>query len=312
MTTMTFVQKATIKHGSKYEYNSVVYTGSHQKVKIACPAHGPFWQMATNHLSGQGCPKCHRNKPISTGLFVKKAISVHGLLYVYSNVQYAGSYQKVEIMCRVHGPFWQSPTSHLAGNGCPKCAGNSRYNTGQFIMRARLIHGNRYQYNEADYKSNGDKVVIYCPKHGVFRQMPVAHLRGSGCPRCAKPDKAERAANFRASAELLHELKYQYNDTAYVNGHTKVPITCPVHSEFWQKPSMHLVGQGCPKCAKNALPGFYRAGTFRRHPELKNKPGLFYCIRFTNTSCTFFKVGIAQNESRSFWVNRPTRQKSLP
>ena len=131
-----------------------------------------------------------------------------------------------------------------------------------------------------------------------FGKYQSAHLSGCKCPCCAKPGRAERAANFRAQAEVLHEHKYGYNDVAYINGHTKVPIVCSVHGEFWQKPSMHLVGQGCPECAKNALPGFYRAGTFRRHPELKNKLGLFYCIRFSCATDVFYKVGIAQSSKR--------------
>ena len=43
--------------------------------------------------------------------------------------------------------------------------------------------------------------------------------------------------------------KYDYSRVKYVNSKTKVCIVCPEHGEFWQTPSKHLLGQGCPKCA---------------------------------------------------------------
>ena len=36
----------------------------------------------------------------------------------------------------------------------------------------------------------------------------------------------------------------------YINSQTKVCIICPEHGEFWQAPSKHLYGRGCPKCGK--------------------------------------------------------------
>ena len=39
----------------------------------------------------------------------------------YSNVKYIKAKVKVSIICPKHGEFWQTPDSHLRGNGCPKC-----------------------------------------------------------------------------------------------------------------------------------------------------------------------------------------------
>jgi hypothetical protein len=36
----------------------VNYTNAHTNVTITCSEHGNFQQRATNHLMGQGCPKC--------------------------------------------------------------------------------------------------------------------------------------------------------------------------------------------------------------------------------------------------------------
>lgn len=53
-----FIDAAIHIHGGKYEYSRVTYTNAKTRVTITCPNHGPFSQLAGNHLSGNGCPKC--------------------------------------------------------------------------------------------------------------------------------------------------------------------------------------------------------------------------------------------------------------
>lgn len=59
----TFICEAQKIHGNKYDYSKVVYTQSNDKVCVTCLVHGDFWQRASAHLLGQGCPECsnHRN-----------------------------------------------------------------------------------------------------------------------------------------------------------------------------------------------------------------------------------------------------------
>lgn len=59
LTTEGFIQKAREVHGDKYEYSKVEYKGVLTKVCIICPKHGEFWQIAREHLNGQGCPICN-------------------------------------------------------------------------------------------------------------------------------------------------------------------------------------------------------------------------------------------------------------
>ena len=60
-------------------------------------------------------------KKLMTDEFVKKAIEVHGDKYDYSKVKYVDTKTKICIICPKHGEFWQTPHSHLSGQGCPKC-----------------------------------------------------------------------------------------------------------------------------------------------------------------------------------------------
>ena len=50
-----------------------------------------------------------------------------------------------------------------------------------FKNKAKLIHGNKYDYSLVDYKKCDVKVKIICPKHGIFEQKPNDHLQGCGC-----------------------------------------------------------------------------------------------------------------------------------
>lgn len=58
MTTEEFINRAKQTHGDKYDYSHVVYVNAKTKVCVICPEHGEFYQRASNHISGQGCPIC--------------------------------------------------------------------------------------------------------------------------------------------------------------------------------------------------------------------------------------------------------------
>lgn len=120
-TTEDFIERAKQVHGDKYDYSFVDYVKSSQKVRIICPKHGEFQQTPNHHLRGRSCPVCSLRQHGET--FVERARAVHGDRYDYSKVDYVNNYTKVEIICKIHGSFWQKPQGHIiSGQGCPKCA----------------------------------------------------------------------------------------------------------------------------------------------------------------------------------------------
>ena len=118
----------------------------------------------------------------------------------------------------------------------------------EFIKKSKKIHGDKYDYSKVDYKNSRDKVCIICPIHGEFQQKANEHLRGHGCSKCGGTHKLTQEQFIDKSKEV-HGDKYDYNDVVYTNMQTKVKIKCPIHGEFEQLPSLHLKGNGCPKCA---------------------------------------------------------------
>ncbi len=244
-TTEEFIEEAKAVHGDKYDYSRVNYVGTKTKVEIICPEHGSFWQTPSDHLNGKGCPSCFGNKKYTTEEFIEKVKAVHGNKYDYSRVNYVSTKVKVEIICPIHGSFWQTPTNHLKGNGCPKCIGQNK-TTEEFIEEAKAVHGDKYDYSRLNYVGTKTKVEIICPEHGSFWQTPNSHLRGGGCPKCVGRNKTTE--EFIEEAKAVHGDKYDYSKVNYVNATTKVEIICPEHGSFWQTPNSHLGGSGCLYC----------------------------------------------------------------
>ena len=61
-------------------------------------------------------------KKLTTDLFISKARKIHGSKYDYSKVVYKNSQTKIEIICPIHGSFFQKPNNHIHGKkGCTKC-----------------------------------------------------------------------------------------------------------------------------------------------------------------------------------------------
>lgn len=122
----------------------------------------------------------------------------------YCRVQYVDAKTPVEIICPEHGAFWQSPTNHVAGKGCPQCRNvatgkRSKKTKEQFVTEANVIWSGRYSYEQAIYKGSHAPLLICCAEHGLFSQTPTNHLFGKqGCPRCnhMKSSAEDQVARF--------------------------------------------------------------------------------------------------------------------
>lgn len=125
-TTEEFIAEARLVHGDRYDYSKTIYKNWREKICIICPEHGEFWQIPQSHLKGFGCKKCSnrlKSEKMTFGKneFIKRAKIVHGDTYDYSKVVYEKYNKRVNIICKEHGNFYQTPKSHLQGHGCPYC-----------------------------------------------------------------------------------------------------------------------------------------------------------------------------------------------
>lgn len=265
LTTEDFIKRSRKMHGDKYDYSLVRYINRKTKVKIICPEHGEFSQSASGHLAGYECSKCSNNHSPTTKEFIAKATLVHKNHYDYSKSKYVNAHTPLTITCKTHGDFQQKPNTHLRGSGCYLCSLLKKKNTlnaqtaktltEDFLINAKLKHGDRYDYSEVKYTNNKAPVLIKCPVHGWTEQFPNSHLKGLGCPQCSNLDVANRnrkgTKNFIERAKEVHGSKYSYKSTIVTTMSRKTVITCKKHGDFEQAAYAHIRGQGCPKCKES-------------------------------------------------------------
>ena len=212
-----FIKEARAKHGDKYDYSKSVYEGKDIPIIITCRKHGEFKQTPNNHIRGQGCPKCKYEKlsldqRCSKEEFIEKARKIHGDKYEYVG-EYVNNDIPIDILCPIHGIFQQTPHSHLAKHGCPKCAPNARLNTEEFIKRSTEVHNGKYSYINTEFKDTHSTVKIICSIHGEFEQVAYYHLQGAGCPNCNE-SKLEKEIRLLLEENNI-EYKYQCDKSIF-------------------------------------------------------------------------------------------------
>jgi hypothetical protein len=177
----------------------------------------------------------------------------------------------------------------------------AKLTTESFIEQANLVHNNKYYYHLVQYKKPSIKIKIICSIHGIFLQSAKEHLNGSGCPVCLSIKTIENNTPiFIERANIVHNNKYDYSETAYTHSKTKIKIVCPIHGEFTQSPNSHLSGAGCPHCASEAS-GFSRTKFKDKCIKNNNGLGILYVIGCwsDDKSEVFIKIGITSRSIKA-------------
>jgi DNA-directed RNA polymerase subunit M/transcription elongation factor TFIIS len=157
---------------------------------------------------------------------------------------------------------------------------SKRLTTEDFMEKAKLKHGDKYDYSLVDYKNRRTKVKIICLEHGVFEQLPNDHLSSKfGCKKCSIDKTKTTQKQFIQKAIKTHKNKYDYSLVDYKNTQTKVKIICHEHGVFEQTPGAHLSGQNCNFCAKN-IPTSKSFVTSLEHKF--GKSYIYSCVKYVN------------------------------
>jgi hypothetical protein len=221
-TTEQFIKDSKLVHGSNFDYSLVNYINVDNKIQLKCNmCGGVFWQLASTHLSGSGCKKCHIEKlKSSKEEFIKKSVIIHSFEYDYAKVIYINAKSKVEIKHNICGKIFQiTPDRHLRGQKCSYCYGNMRSGRERFIEKSNSIHHNVYDYSLVEYKNAKTKVTIICKYHGRFLQEPQVHLKGRGCPQCKRAcysSKPEKEWLNSLNLNLDKQKHLTINNTKYI------------------------------------------------------------------------------------------------
>lgn len=169
--------------------------------------------------------------------------------------------KRVKILCSKHNVFEQTPNGHLSGRGCKKCGSekigaHNSLKEEVFLNKAKLKHGDTYDYSKVVFTNKFTKVKILCKTHGEISITPEVHLRTCGCQECGE---TLRRNNLKKDSSLqlqkfidIYGDKYDYTKTIYTDVRTRITATCKKHGDFTKSVSEFLSGSGCPICG-NAL-----------------------------------------------------------
>lgn len=204
------------KHGNIYDYSRVNYKNMNTKVDILCEKHGIFEMTPSNHLQGQGCPKCN-GIHLTTEDIINEFCKIHGDKYDYSLTKYHRMHEKVTVICPEHGKFQITPSKHRLGQGCPKCgmlkkARNQSYDDETLIKLFKEIHKDKYIYDKTKLNGNlHNRITVTCPIHGDFEQIAQSHLQGYGCKKCRTSKLEEQIKDFLLKENINFEQQKTFN-----------------------------------------------------------------------------------------------------
>ena len=136
------------------------------------------------------------SQKLTTEEFIKRAREVHGDKYDYSKVEYVNSKNKVCVVCKDHGEFWQVPSMHLRGHGCSKCSTENNaekllfwtkekcyLEAKKYYSRSAFKEGSPYSYSSARKHGWLDEYIWFKPAR---KQVPVGYWTYERCFEEAK------------------------------------------------------------------------------------------------------------------------------
>jgi len=146
--------------------------------------------------------------------FVLAATALHKGSYLYDATHYLGAHTLLPINCNDHGVFMQTPTNHMQGKGCPKCAvirsaQSIPKQNSVFIKEAKDLWGDTFDYSETEYIAAKKYIQFRCVKHGLLlQQTPTNHLsRKNPCPQCNHMASKEEDRIFRLMSIYTQALQ---------------------------------------------------------------------------------------------------------
>ncbi len=184
MTHEEFIRRSLEIHGDKYDYSMTKYINSNINVDIICKKkdHGLFSVRPDGHLKGYDCWKCKVDKSKnSLEEFVERSNKIHNNKYNYDKVIYVNLETNVEIICKKHTSFFQTPSVHLLGSGCSLCMNKSeskvfdelikKYNIHKQFKADWCINETTNKYLRFDFVIEEYKIIIEIDGDQHFRQV---------------------------------------------------------------------------------------------------------------------------------------------
>jgi very-short-patch-repair endonuclease len=199
-----FLTKINLMYPERFDFTNIEYKNRSTPIKVLDKLTNNYVIATPYQFLRNDILKLKGNETYN---FIQKGKKIHGDKYDYSNVIYKGTTKKLCIICPEHGEFYQTPNSHLKGSGCPKCAGNVKWEYNDFLDRVTKIHNNKYKYDKTHFQQICDKITVTCPIHGDFVIRGHVHLNGGGCQKCVGSGGEKIIMHLLDS----NKIQYEYN-----------------------------------------------------------------------------------------------------
>ncbi|MDN8078699.1 GIY-YIG nuclease family protein [Burkholderia multivorans] len=213
-TKAAFVEKASARHGLRFDYSQFEYVTARTSSIIRCSVHGEFTQSPEKHLRAKhACPKCWADErraqrlgkapvckrdAVTQAEYLRRFQAKHGGKFTLDFSTYLGLTQgTVTLLCPEHGCSTYVPQALLSSVSACRTCGDAKRAASKtqpyenFLAAARARHGDKYSYPAANaeaYKNRKSSVIVVCATHGAFSKNAQKHLSGQGCWRCRIED----------------------------------------------------------------------------------------------------------------------------
>ena len=295
MTTEDYIERVKKIYGDEYDYSKTIFVDWGTKIIVTCREHGDFEVSPRHHLyRHHGCKECRgehisKSKQFSQDRIIEMSKKVHGDLYDYSLSIYKGIDKDMDIICKKHGIFQQTPYNHIHKKcGCSKCKYENLSNKFRLSLDVLLSkfyekHGKKYEYPniKEEYLNNRSEITIICPIHGAFKQTVMKHLQGQGCSLCHESilEKEICVLLDKNSIEYIRQMKFDWlklNKPMSLDFYLpkyNIAIECQGEQHF--KPIEHFGG-------KDEYKLILERDTIKNHQCLNNGLKLLYYTKYKN------------------------------
>lgn len=190
-----------------------------------------------------------RKSSVSIKNWIERCNIKHNNKYDYSKSFFNYTSDEVIIICPEHGEFKNKALYHLK-SGCPRCSKNKKFHIDD--IKSLLDKNDTFYINPFDtYIGNRQKIEVVCKLKNHISKKSISHILSNvGCSHCSKKHKYNKD-EFINICNDIHNNKYDYSLSEYIDIKTKIDIICPIHGSFTQIPHSHKNGAGCKKCNKS-------------------------------------------------------------
>jgi hypothetical protein len=173
-------------------------------------------------MQGQGCPDCRQNASVTQDAFIERAKKIHHDKYDYSRVCYVNMRTPVEIICPIHGSFFQTPAKHVKtgkceAQGCPQCRYSrqkqtfqSRYGVDNPMRKKEFVDTN-WEMKKKNGSCNSSK-----PEDQMYRELVDTFGKMNVKRNYNKDERYPFHCDFYI---VSHDIFIELNGTWFHGGH---------------------------------------------------------------------------------------------